>query len=192
MYYSSTANDVPGTAVVEVERAVKPPWVLKTKVRNTSNTHSHEHTRPSTQPLTHPPTQQPTDAPTYPPTMCYSSTAECISSNSRCVADDTNQVEVTLGFLFFRLSATPGSERTLPREAPARRVVHRRPSFRRKIIGLLCGKGVEPPRGRGRPSGARESQVFFRYIITNIFKDPFGHDHHVHCLTALYNKDALR
>ena len=27
--------------------------------------------------------------------------------------------------------------------------------------GLLCGKGVEPPRGRGRLSGARESQLFF-------------------------------
>ena len=26
--------------------------------------------------------------------------------------------------------------------------------------GLLCGKGVEPPRGRGRLSGARESQLF--------------------------------
>ena len=35
--------------------------------------------------------------------------------------------------------------------------------FRRKIVGLLCGKGAEPPRGRGRPSGARESQVFFGY-----------------------------
>ena len=36
--------------------------------------------------------------------------------------------------------------------------------------GLLCGKGVEPPRGRGKPSGARESQVFFGYItcITKI------------------------
>ena len=28
--------------------------------------------------------------------------------------------------------------------------------------GLLCGKGVEPPRGRGRLSGARESQLFSR------------------------------
>ena len=28
--------------------------------------------------------------------------------------------------------------------------------------GLLCRKGVEPPRGRGRLSGARESQLFFR------------------------------
>ena len=26
--------------------------------------------------------------------------------------------------------------------------------------GLLCGKGLEPPRGRGRQSGARETQLF--------------------------------
>ena len=35
--------------------------------------------------------------------------------------------------------------------------------------GLLCGKGVEPPRGRARLSGARESQLSFRYITTKIF-----------------------
>ena len=35
--------------------------------------------------------------------------------------------------------------------------------------GLLCGKGVEPPRGRGRLSGARESQLFFGYIATKVF-----------------------
>ena len=29
--------------------------------------------------------------------------------------------------------------------------------------------GVEPPRARGRPSGARESQLYFGYIITKIF-----------------------
>ena len=29
--------------------------------------------------------------------------------------------------------------------------------------GLLCEKGVEPPRGCGRLSGARESQLFFGY-----------------------------
>ena len=63
--------------------------------------------------------------------------------------------------MYLRLSATPGSEQTLPREAPARRVVHRRPFFRRQIVGLLCGKSVEPPRGGGRPSGARESHLFF-------------------------------
>ena len=27
---------------------------------------------------------------------------------------------------------------------------------------LLCGKGVEPPRGRGRLSGVRETQLFLR------------------------------
>ena len=70
--------------------------------------------------------------------------------------------------MFLRWSATPGSEQTLPREAPARRVVHRRPCFRRQVIGLLCGKGVEPPQGRGRPSGARESQLFLGYILTKV------------------------
>ena len=66
--------------------------------------------------------------------------------------------------MFTRLSATPGSEQTLPREAPAHRVGHRSPFFRRHLIGLLCGAGMEPPRGRGRPSGAWESQLFFGYI----------------------------
>ena len=70
--------------------------------------------------------------------------------------------------MFLRLSATPESEQTLPREAPARRVVDRRPFFRRQVIGL-CGKGLAPPRGRGRPSGARESQLFSGYILTNVF-----------------------
>ena len=37
---------------------------------------------------------------------------------------------------------------------------------------LLFGKGVEPPRGRGRLSGARESQLFFGVpgIYKNVFK----------------------
>ena len=35
--------------------------------------------------------------------------------------------------------------------------------------GLLCGKGVEPPRGRGRLSGDRESQMFLGYITTKMF-----------------------
>ena len=35
--------------------------------------------------------------------------------------------------------------------------------------GLLCGKGLEPPRGRGRLSGVRESQLFFGYSTTKIF-----------------------
>ena len=28
--------------------------------------------------------------------------------------------------------------------------------------GLLCEKGVEPPRGRGRLSGVRDTQLFLR------------------------------
>ena len=65
--------------------------------------------------------------------------------------------------MYLRKSAAPESEQTLPREAPARRVVHRRPFFRRQIVGLLCAKGVEPPRGGGRRSGARESRLFSGY-----------------------------
>ena len=69
------------------ERAVKPPWVQNTKVRNTSNTQSHEHTRPST--YTDPPTDPshpPTDRITYrrtnlPPTIWYSNRAEYSSSS---------------------------------------------------------------------------------------------------------------
>ena len=50
----------------------------------------------------------------------------------------------------------------------ARRVGHRRSLFRCGLRGLLCGAGVEPPGGRGRPS-SRESQLFFGYVITKIF-----------------------
>ena len=65
--------------------------------------------------------------------------------------------------MYLRLSTTPGRKQTPPRDAPARRVVHRRSFFRRQIVGLLCGKGVEPPRSSGRPRGARESHLFFTY-----------------------------
>ena len=38
--------------------------------------------------------------------------------------------------------------------------------------GMLCGKGVEPPRGGGRLSRARESQLFFGvYYNKNVFED---------------------
>ena len=33
--------------------------------------------------------------------------------------------------------------------------------------GLLCGKGVEPRRGRGRLSGVRETQLFLRSNQSN-------------------------
>ena len=47
-----------------------------------------------------------------------------------------------------RLSATPGSEQTLPREASSRRVVHRRPFFRRQIVGLSQQQGREAAGGQ--------------------------------------------
>ena len=46
--------------------------------------------------------------------------------------------------------------------------------------GLLCGKGVEPPRGRERLSGAQESQLFFGvYNNKIVFKDPFGYHYYL-------------
>ena len=33
--------------------------------------------------------------------------------------------------------------------------------------GLLCGKGVEPSRGRGRSSGVRETQLFLHSNQSN-------------------------
>ena len=107
------------TALHRRGRVVKPPWVQKTKVRNTSNTQSHKHTRSSTHPLTH--------RPNHPPTTCYSNTAEC---SSRCV--DINRVAVTLGFPCFydsppsRRASDPSPEvqRTT---IPARRVGHGTP-----------------------------------------------------------------
>ena len=41
---------------------------------------------------------------------------------------------------------------------------------------MPCGKGVEPPRGRGRLSGVRELQLFFGYItrVVNSMCGGFG------------------
>ena len=77
-------------------------------------------------------------------------------------------------FFFFTILGHPG-ERSDPSprgrlfKGPARRVGHRRPFFRRGLRGLLCGAGVELPRGRGRPSGARESQLVFEHDPTKLF-----------------------
>ena len=56
-----------------------------------------------------------------------------------------------------------------PLHAPRSPSWARHPFIRRHVIGLLCGWDVAPPRRRGRPSGARESQVFFGGVITKIF-----------------------
>ena len=46
---------------------------------------------------------------------------------------------------------------------------HRRPFFRRHVVVLLGGWDVAAPRGRRRPSGARESQLLGGNVITKIF-----------------------
>ena len=91
--------------------------------------------------------------------------------------------------MYLRLSATPGSEQTLPREAPARRVVHRRPFFSRANRWAVAWEG------RGATARRRDAKwssgvaaVFWVYYNENVFKDPFGH-HHVHYRGALYNMD---
>ena len=106
----------------------------------------------------------PTDAPTYLPTTCYSNTA--VQQQMRwhkpscCVAH--------WDFHFLTIPRHSGERAIRPREGlstpPALRVGHRRPFFRRCVRGLLCGTGVEPPRGRGRPSGGLASQVSFGYL----------------------------
>ena len=55
--------------------------------------------------------------------------------------------------------------------------------------GFIYGWDVAAQRGRGRPCGDRESQVFFGYFEVyyniSIFKDPFGHCYYQ--LALLYN-----
>ena len=52
---------------------------------------------------------------------------------------------------------------------PLAEVGHRRPFFRRHVVVLLCGRDMAAPRGRRRPSGARESQLFCGVVIAKIF-----------------------
>ena len=54
--------------------------------------------------------------------------------------------------------SSPGGR--FPR-SPLAEVGHRRPFFRRHVVVLLCGWDVAAPRGRLRPSGARESPLFW-------------------------------
>ena len=51
----------------------------------------------------------------------------------------------------------------------ARRVWLRRPFFRRRSRGLLCGWDLARSRGLGESGGARESQLFLGYVITGMF-----------------------
>ena len=72
--------------------------------------------------------------------------------------------------------------------SPLAEVGHRRPFFRRHVVVPLCGWDMAAPRGRRRPSGARESALFWGGCFNqDIFKDPKKrHDH----LSVLYIKDS--
>ena len=82
--------------------------------------------------------------------------------------------------MYSRLSVTPGSEQTLPREAPARRVVHRRPVLLpenpRAVVWEGRGSTARPREAKWRSGGA---PVLGGYYNQNIFKDPFGHYYQV-------------
>ena len=56
-------------------------------------------------------------------------------------------------------ASEPSSGGRFPR-FPLAEVGQRRPFFRPHVVVLLCGWDVAAPRGRLRPSGARESQLF--------------------------------
>ena len=84
-----------------------------------------------------------------------------------------SQCQSCWDFHYSAIIRHPGERATRPREGistpPPRRIGHRRPFFRRVVIGWLCGMGVAPHRGRGRSSGARDSQLFFGSVITTVF-----------------------
>ena len=54
------------------------------------------------------------------------------------------------------------------RRSPLAELGHRRPFIRRHVIRMMYAWDVAAPRGRVRPSGARESQLFFGHVITKI------------------------
>ena len=72
-------------------------------------------------------------------------------------------------FHFLTIVRYPGERQTRPRSLstpPARQGGHQSPFFRHRVRGLLWGGDVAPQRYRGKPSGAREWQLFCGYIIT--------------------------
>ena len=120
-YYSSTAvtysssRCVPSSYAALRGRVVKAPWVQKTKLQNTSTTHSHERTRPPTHTNTDPTTHRRTNLPTHDVlqrySSTYSSTCVCTCRVYPCV--------VVLGFPFFSIIRhTPGSKRPVPGRSP--------------------------------------------------------------------------
>ena len=108
------------------------------------------------------------------------STHDVLQPNSSTAADALAQTEMlcrTLGFPFFNDSPpfrgasdpSPGGSVN----TPARRAGHGRSLFCQDHRGLLCGAGIVPTRDRGRPGGARDSQLFLGHVTTKCFQRSF-------------------
>ena len=89
--------------------------------------------------------------------------------SSKCVGTGSARISI-----FLRFSAIPGSGRSVPGRptynAPRSPTWARHPLFAGDREGLLCEWDVAPQRARGRPSGARYSQLFFGCYNKNISK----------------------
>ena len=91
----------------------------------------------------------PLHAPRSPSTYTAVDVQQYVSYSSTCVGTGKHSAGISI---FVTIIRHPGERRIRPRESlstpPARRVGHGRPLFRRGLIGLLCGVGVESPRPR--------------------------------------------
>ena len=171
MYYSSTAVTYSSRCGPSSYIQRSAPWSSGESPMGPGTCKTRQPPIP-TNALAHTPahtsTQPPTDAPTYPPTTCYSNTAVHTAGHALVHAEF---IPVSCWYFHFLTILRHPGERVDPSpggrlfKAPARRGGHRRPFFRRGHRGLLCGAGVEPPRGRGRPSRTRESHLFFGYCM---------------------------
>ena len=138
------------------------------KLQNTSTTHSHERTSPPT--YTHRPNHPPTHRPTHP--RRATAIQQHVKQDMRWYMPSLSVCRAGIS-VFLTILRHPG-ERSDPSpgghlfKAPARRVGHRRPFFRRGHRGLMYGAGMARSWCRGGSGGAREPQLFFGYVITKI------------------------
>ena len=142
------------TAVVEVERKRWNHHGSRKEKYETRQTPIAPNT------LDHPPTHRPSNPRTHQPTH-----PRCATAIQQSTAADALMIQTELqrhwDFHVFTIIRHPGERADPSPGGPRSPSRSSHPFFHRQIVGLLCGKGVEPPRGCRRPSGARESQVFF-------------------------------
>ena len=177
MCYSNTAvtssdRCVPSSYYAALrDRMGKSPWVQRTKrPQNSSTTHIHERTRPPTHPHNDPTTHRSTDLPIHDVLQsCCGTYSGKHVGRSRIYPSAVLKISLIADSRPPRGASEPSLEGRLSK-APARRGGHRRPLVRQRHRGLLCGAGVETPRVRGSPSGARESQLSSGYVRRKIIQ----------------------